>query len=75
VAMVEGFDCLLEADGDEQPDADGGDVDEEVRPGVDGFVGRVDVEHGRSFAALAEMRREAAMGPMLELRMSVSQVG
>ena len=46
VAMVEVFDCLLEADGDEQANTDGGDVDEEVAPGVGGGVGRVDVEQG-----------------------------
>jgi hypothetical protein len=45
VGMVDGFDGLLEADGDEETEDDGGDVDEEVAPGVDGFVGRVDVEH------------------------------
>ena len=43
---VDGFDGLFEIDGDEQADADGGDVDEEVAPGVGGGVGRVDVEHG-----------------------------
>jgi hypothetical protein len=31
---VDGFDGLFEIDGDEQADADGGDVDEEVAPGV-----------------------------------------
>jgi hypothetical protein len=36
---------LLETDGNEQADADCADVDEEVFPGVGGFVGRVDVEH------------------------------
>ena len=45
VVVVEGFDALLEADGDEQAYADGGDVDEEVAPGVGGVVGRVDIEH------------------------------
>ena len=43
VVMMDGLDGLLEADGDEQAYADGGDVDEEVAPGVDGFVGWVDV--------------------------------
>ena len=47
MVVVQGFDGLFEADGDEEADADGGDVDEEVAPGVDGFVGSVDVEHGR----------------------------
>ena len=46
MAMVEELDCLFEADGDEQTDDDGGDVDEEVAPGVGGVVGWVDVEHG-----------------------------
>jgi len=45
VTMMEVFDGLLETDGDEQTDDDGRDVDEEVFPGVGGFVGRVDVEH------------------------------
>jgi hypothetical protein len=45
MAMVEEFDGLFEADGDEQADDDGGDVEEEVARGVDGFVGWVDVEH------------------------------
>ena len=44
--MVEGFDGLLEGDGDEQADADGGDVDEKVAPGVGRLVRRVDVELG-----------------------------
>jgi hypothetical protein len=44
--MVNGLDGLLEADGDEEADDDGGDVDEEVAPGVGGVVGWVDVEHG-----------------------------
>jgi hypothetical protein len=43
VALVEGFDGLLEGDGDEEADADGGDVEEEVAPGVGGCVGWVDV--------------------------------
>jgi hypothetical protein len=43
VVMVEGFDALLEADGDEQTDANGGDVDEEIAPGVSSVVGRVDI--------------------------------
>ena len=47
MAMVEELDCLFEADGDQEADDDGGDVDEEVAPGVGGVVGRVDVEHGR----------------------------
>ena len=46
VAVVEVFDGLLEADGDQQADDDGGDVNEEVALGVGGVVWRVDVEHG-----------------------------
>jgi hypothetical protein len=41
--VVEGFDGLLETDGDNEADNDGSDVDEEVAPGVNGFVGCVDV--------------------------------
>jgi hypothetical protein len=48
VVMMQGFDSLLEADGDDEADDDGGDVDEEVAPGVGGGVGWVDVEHGVS---------------------------
>ena len=39
MVMVDGFDALLEADGDEQANGDGGDVDEEVAPGVGGGWG------------------------------------
>ena len=56
VGTVQGLNRLLEADGDEQAHADGGDVDEEVFPGVGGFVGRVDVEHGRAFQGLCNYR-------------------
>ncbi len=52
MAVVGCFNRLLQTDGDEQTDADGGDVDEEVLPGVGGFVGRVDVEHGVSPAGV-----------------------
>ena len=47
--VVEVLDGLFEADGDEQAEDDGGDVDEEVAPGAGGVVGRVDVEHGCGF--------------------------
>jgi hypothetical protein len=47
--MVEIFDGLLEADGDQQAEDDGGDVDEEVAPGGGSVVGGVDVEHGGGF--------------------------
>jgi hypothetical protein len=46
VALVDVFDELLEADGDDEANDDGGDMDEEVFPGVGGVSGRVDVEHG-----------------------------
>jgi hypothetical protein len=46
MAVMEVFDGLFEADGDEEADDDGGDVDEEVAPGGGGVVGGVDVEHG-----------------------------
>ena len=46
MAMVEELDCLFEADGDQEADDDGGDVDEEVAPGVGGVAGWVNVEHG-----------------------------
>jgi hypothetical protein len=49
MAVVQPFDALLQADGDEQPDDDGGDVDEEVASDVDGCVGWVDVEHFVSY--------------------------
>ena len=46
ITMMDGFDHLFKADGDEEADDDGGDVDEEVAPGGGGVVGGVDVEHG-----------------------------
>ena len=46
VMLVDALDGLFESDGDEQTDDNGGDVDEEVAPGVGGVVWRVDVEHG-----------------------------
>jgi hypothetical protein len=45
MVMVDGLDALLETDGNEEADADGGDVDEEVAPGVGGMVGWVNVQH------------------------------
>ena len=57
VAMVEGFDGLFKADGDEQAHADGGDVDEEIAPGVDGVMERVDVEHGRVLCGVGSRGR------------------
>jgi hypothetical protein len=44
--MVDVFDGLLEADGDEQTDDDGGDVDEEVFPRVRGVMRWMYVEYG-----------------------------
>jgi hypothetical protein len=40
VEMVNCLDGLLEADGDEEPDGDSGDVDEEIAPGGGGVVRR-----------------------------------
>jgi hypothetical protein len=40
---------LLQPDGDKQPYRDGGNVDEEVFPGVGGGVGRMYVQHGIPF--------------------------
>ncbi len=50
VPMMDGFHGLLEAHRNDEADDDGGDVDEEVFPGVGGFVGRVDVEHRSSLS-------------------------
>jgi hypothetical protein len=43
IVLMDPLHGLLQADGDDETDDDGGDVDEEVFPGVGGFVGRVDV--------------------------------
>ena len=42
-ALVDALYDLLNTDGDEQANRDGGDVDEEVAPGVGGGVGWVNV--------------------------------
>jgi hypothetical protein len=47
--VVKEFGGLFEAECDKKADSDGGDVDKEVAPGVDGFVRRMDVEHGGWF--------------------------
>ena len=47
VSMVEVFNRLLEANGDQQTDHDGGNVDEEPTPGMDAFVGCVCFKHRR----------------------------
>jgi len=41
LAMMEVLDGLLEADGDDEAEDDGGDMDEEVSPGIGGVVGGV----------------------------------
>ena len=46
VAAVEGLHGLFERDGDEQADADGGDMNEEAFPCMHSCVGGVDFEHG-----------------------------
>jgi len=46
MTMMDPLYCLFEANGDQQTDTDGDDVDEEVAPGAGGVVGGVDVEHG-----------------------------
>jgi hypothetical protein len=42
---MQSFNRLLQADGDEQADDDGGDVEEEIFPRVRGAVRRADVKH------------------------------
>ena len=54
--MMEPLHGLLEADGDEQAEDDGCDVDEEVAPGGGGVMRWVDVEHQM---VLAEMLNQA----------------
>ena len=49
VPMVEVLHRRFQADGNHQPQHDGGDVDEEVAPGGGGVVGRVNIEHGWGF--------------------------
>ena len=51
--MVDEFDGLFDSNGDDEAYDDGGDVDEEVAPGVGGVVGRVDVEHRRMLLGLS----------------------
>jgi hypothetical protein len=46
VAVVEVLDGLLKADGDEDAEDDGGEVDEEVAAGSCGVVRWVDIDHG-----------------------------
>jgi hypothetical protein len=54
MAMVEVLDGLFEADGDEQTDDDGGNMDEEVAPGVRGVVRRMDVSIGAGSCRVGE---------------------
>jgi hypothetical protein len=46
VPMVEVLHRLFQADGDQQPKHDGGDVNEKVAPRGGGVVGRMNIEHG-----------------------------
>lgn len=46
MTMMDGLNGLLQADGDQQPQNNGGDVDEEVFLGGGGVVGRVYIKHG-----------------------------
>jgi hypothetical protein len=66
MTVVEVLDGLLEADGDEESEDDGGDVDEEVAPSGGGVVGGVDVEHGsilfRRLWNVCSLRRLALAG-------------
>ncbi len=66
MSVLNDFDRLFEADGDEQTEDDGGDVDKEVAPGAGGVVGGVDVEHGsilfRSLWNVVSLRRLALVG-------------
>jgi hypothetical protein len=44
MTVMDVFDGLLDAYGDAKANDDGGDVDEEVAPGVGGVMGWVDIE-------------------------------
>ena len=46
VAMVLPLDETFEAEGDEEADGDGEEVKQEVAPAMDGFMGRVYIDHG-----------------------------
>jgi hypothetical protein len=48
IVVMQSFNRLLQADGDEQADDDGGYVEEEIFPRVRGAVQRVDVKHESS---------------------------
>ncbi len=49
VPVMEQFHRLFQADGNHQPENNGGNVDEEVAPGGRGVLGRVNVQHGVVF--------------------------
>ena len=72
VAVVEEFDRLFEADGDQQTDDDGGDVDEEVSPHGGGVMGGMDVEHGLSLGICGyhptSQNRDVGHPPMPNVR-------
>jgi hypothetical protein len=46
ITMMDCFDHLFKAYGDEEADDDGGDVDEEVAPSAGGVMRWMDIEHG-----------------------------
>ena len=51
MTVMEVLDGLFEADGDEEAEDNGGDVDEEVAPGGGGVMGGVYVEYGKLLLA------------------------
>jgi hypothetical protein len=61
MALMKVLHGLFESDGDQEADDDGGDVDEEVAPGVGGVVGWVYVEHGGGFLGWG-LRRGGDLG-------------
>lgn len=61
VTVVGELNGLIEADGDEQPDADGAHVNEELLPGKDGVFGRVDF-HEERWASRIDWSGEGSIG-------------
>ena len=59
VAMIESRDRALEAEGNQQADRDGDDVDEEIPPAMHGTVGRMNVEQMTLLAVYRLHRRVA----------------
>jgi hypothetical protein len=47
MAVVLPFDAAFEAEGDEEADGDGEEMDEKVAPSMNRLMGRVYVDHGR----------------------------